>query len=156
MPDGTTAYTRSGNMSKDSQGRLVTADGYYYEPQITIPTNATGVTISAEGVVSATLPNQSATQAVGQIQLARFVNPAGLESSGSSLFKETEASGTPTVTNPGTDGAGTLQQNYLEMSNVQVVEEMVNLIVAQRAYEFNSKAVTASDEMLQTANAMKR
>jgi len=156
LPDGTTGYTRSGNMSKDSQGRLVTADGYYYEPQITIPTNATGVTISAEGVVSATLPNQSTTQVVGQMQLARFVNPAGLDSYGSSIFKETEASGTPTVTNPGTDGAGTLQQNYLEMSNVQVVEEMVNLIVAQRAYEFNSKAVTTSDEMLQTANAMKR
>jgi flagellar basal-body rod protein FlgG len=156
LPDGNTGYTRAGNFTKDAQGRIVNSEGFYLDPQITIPTNATGVTISAEGVVSATIPNQTATQTVGQIQLARFVNPAGLESVGSSLFKETQASGPPTVSNPGIDGAGTLLQDYLEMSNVQVVEEMVNLIVAQRAYDVNSKAVTTSDEMLQTANQMKR
>lgn len=156
MTDGTLGYTRDGNFKKDSQGRVCTSEGYFLEPLITIPTNATQLTISAEGVVSATIPNQTTTQVLGQIQIARFVNPAGLDSVGSNLFKETEASGAPVVTNPGTDGAGTIVQKYLEMSNVQVVEEMVNMIVGQRAYEINSKAVTTSDQMLQTANNMKQ
>jgi flagellar basal-body rod protein FlgG len=154
--DGTIAYTRDGTFKKDGQGRIVTSDGYFLEPQITIPTTATDVTISAEGVVSATIPGQTATQNIGQIQIARFVNPAGLDSIGSNLLKETDASGAAVITNPGTDGAGTLVQKYLEMSNVQVVEEMVNMIVGQRAYEINAKAVTTSDEMLSTANTMKR
>ena len=156
MPDGTLAYTRDGSFKKDAQGRIVNAEGYFLEPQITIPTNATEVTISAEGVVTAKIPNQTDPQNLGQIEIARFVNPAGLDSIGSNLLKETVASGTPTVGNPGTDGAGTLNQKFVEMSNVQVVEEMVNMIVAQRAYELNSKAVTTSDEMLSTANTMKR
>jgi len=156
MPDGTLGYTRDGGFKKDSQGRIVTSEGYFLEPQITIPTNATEVTISAEGVVTATIPNQTTPQNLGQLELARFVNAAGLDSIGGNLLKESAASGTPTVGNPGTDGAGTLVQKYVEMSNVQVVEEMVNMIVAQRAYEINAKAVTTSDEMLSTANTMKR
>ena len=156
LPDGTLAYTRDGAFKKDATGRICTSDGYFLEPQITIPTNATDVTISAEGVVSATIPGQTATQELGVIQLARFVNPSGLDSIGSNLLKETNASGVPVVSVPGTDGAGTLLQKYLEMSNVQVVDEMVNMIVGQRAYEINSKAVTTSDEMLQTAVALKR
>ena len=156
MPDGTLAYTRDGTFKEDGTGRMVTSDGYFLEPQITIPTNATDVSISAEGLVSATIPGQTATQEIGTIQLARFVNPAGLNSIGSNLMTQSNASGDPVVTNPGTDGSGTLLQKYLEMSNVQVVDEMVNMIVGQRAYDINSKAVTTSDEMLQTANGMKR
>ncbi len=156
MPDGTLAYTRDGSFKKDSTGRVVTAEGYTLEPAITIPDNATDVSISSSGQVSATIPNQTATQDLGTIQIARFVNPAGLESMGRNLYKETAASGTPTPDNPGTNGNGTLVQKYLEMSNVQVVEEMVNMIVAQRAYEMNSKAITTSDEMLSLAANMKR
>lgn len=156
LPDGTLGYTRDGTLKKDSQGRIVTSEGYFIEPQITIPSTATALTISAEGIVSATIPGQTTPQELGQLQLARFVNAAGLESTGRNLFRETNASGAPVVSNPGTDGAGTLVQNYLEMANVQTVEELVNMIVAQRAYEINAKAVTTSDEMLQTANGMKR
>ena len=156
MSDGTLGYTRDGTFKKDAQGRIVTSEGYLMEPQITIPTNATEVTISGAGVVTATIPGQTTPQTVGQIQIARFVNPAGLDSVGGNLLKETAASGAPVVGNPGSDGAGTLVQKYVEMSNVQVVEEMVNMIVAQRAYEINAKAVTTSDEMLSTANTMKR
>jgi len=156
MPDGTIGYTRDGTFKKDGQGRIETSEGYFLEPQITIPTTATDVTISTEGIVTASIPGQAAPQTLGQIEIARFVNPAGLDSIGSNLFKETVASGTPTVGNPGNEGAGTLVQKYIEMSNVQVVEEMVNMIVGQRAYEINAKAVTTSDEMLSTANTMKR
>jgi len=156
MPDGTIAYTRDGSFKKDSQGRVVTSEGYPLEPQITIPENATEITISADGIVNATVPGQTQTQEIGQIQIARFVNSAGLESIGRNLLKETAASGAAVVTNPGTDGAGTLVQKYLEMSNVQVVEEMVNMIVAQRAYEVNSKAITTADQMLEQANNLKR
>lgn len=151
MPDGTVCYTRDGAFKKDSSGRITTSEGYPLEPQITIPENATDISISADGRVTATIPNQAAVQDLGQLQLARFINPAGLESIGRNLLKETAASGAPVVSNPGTDGAGTLTQKYLEMSNVQVVEEMVNMIVAQRAYEMNSKAITTSDEMLSIA-----
>lgn len=156
MPDGTLAYTRDGSFKKDSQGRVTTSEGYTLEPAITIPANATDVSISADGRVTATISGQTTPQDLGQIQLARFVNPAGLESMGGNLLKETAASGTPVVNNPGDDGTGTLMQKTLEMSNVQVVDEMVNLIVAQRAYEMNSKAVTTCDSMLQTANELKR
>ncbi len=149
MADGTIAYTRDGAFKKDSAGRVVTSDGYPLEPQITIPANATGITVAADGRVTASIP--TGTQDLGQLQLARFVNPAGLESMGRNLAKETAASGAPVVSNPGEEGTGTLVQKYLEMSNVQVVEEMVNMIVAERAYEMNSKAITTSDQMLSIA-----
>jgi len=156
MEDGTIGYTRDGSFKKDSQGRIVTSDGYPVEPAITIPDNATGIALSADGRVSATIPGQTTTEDLGQIQLARFINPAGLDSLGRNLYRETSASGSPTAGNPGTDGAGTVTSQYLEMSNVEVVEEMVNMIVAQRAYELNSKAITTSDEMLSTAAGLKR
>jgi len=156
MPDGTISYTRDGAFKQDSQGRVVTSEGYPLEPAITIPQGATDLSISSDGRVTATIPGQTTPQDLGQIQLARFVNPAGLDSMGRNLLKETAASGAPVATNPGTDGAGTIQQKYLEMSNVQVVEEMVNMIVAQRAYEINSKAITTSDTMMETAANLKR
>jgi flagellar basal-body rod protein FlgG len=156
MPDGTLAYTRDGAFKKDSTGRIVTAEGYTLDGGITIPDNATDIAISSDGIVTATIPGQTTPQNLGTIQLARFVNPAGLDSMGRNLYKETAASGTPTPDNPGANGNGTLVQKYLEMSNVQVVEEMVNMIVAQRAYEMNSKAITTSDEMLSLVANMKR
>ena len=156
LSDGTLAYTRDGSFKVDSQGRIGTVDGSQIEPALTIPTGAKNVEIAADGTVSATLPNNTESQQVGQIQLVRFINPAGLESVGQNLLKETSASGTPTVATPGQDGSGTIVQRYLESSNVQVVEEMVNMIVAQRAYEMNSKAITTSDEMLSTAAGLKR
>ncbi len=156
MPDGTIAYTRDGSFKTDGDGRMVTSEGYLLEPQITIPDGALELSVSAEGIVSVKMPDQEEPEEIGQIELARFINPAGLESIGRNLLKETGASGAPVVNNPGTDGAGTLVQKYLEMSNVQVVEEMVNMIVAQRAYEVNSKAITTSDDMLGIANGLKR
>lgn len=156
MPDGTIGYTRDGAFKRDSQGRMVTSEGFPLEPQITIPDNATDIAISSDGRVTAKIPGQAAPQELGQLQLARFINPAGLDSIGRNLLTETAASGAPTITNPGTDGTGTVVNQYLEMSNVQVVEEMVNMIVAQRAYEINSKAITTSDEMLQTAANLRR
>jgi flagellar basal-body rod protein FlgG len=156
MPDGTLNYTRDGAFKRDSTGRMVTSEGFPLEPQITIPEGATEISISSDGRVTVKMPNQTAAQDLGQIQLARFINPAGLESVGRNLLKETDASGAPVVSNPGTDGAGTLVQKYLEMANVQVVEEMVNMIVAERAYEMNSKAITTSDSMLEIAANLKR
>jgi flagellar basal-body rod protein FlgG len=156
MSDGTIAYTRDGSFKKDSQGRMTNSEGYPLEPEITIPEGATKVAISADGRVSVTLPGQAAPQELGQMQLVRFVNPAGLDSIGRNMVKETAASGAPVTGNPGADGAGTLMQKYLEMSNVQVVDEMVNMIVAQRAYEINSKAITTSDQMLEQAANLKR
>ncbi len=156
MPDGTFAYTRDGSFKQDSQGRIVTSEGYPLEPAITIPEGATDVSISADGFVTAKIPGSTTPQDLGQIQLTRFVNSAGLDSIGRNLLKETAASGGPLEMNPGTDGAGTIQQKYLEMSNVQIVEEMVNMIVAQRAYEINSKAITTSDNMLEQAANLKR
>lgn len=156
MPDGTIAYTRDGSFKKDSQGRLVTSEGYPVEPAITIPSNATDVAVSQDGHVTAKVAGQTAPQDLGQLQLVRFVNPAGLDSMGQNLLKETAASGSPTAGNPGTDGAGTIIQNTLEMSNVAVVDEMVNMIVAQRAYELNSKAITTCDTMLEQAAQLKR
>ncbi len=154
LPDGTTAYTRDGSFKKDSQGRMVTSEGYPLAQTITVPAEATDMSISSDGIVSVTVNGTS--QQLGQIQLARFINPSGLDSIGRNLLKETDASGAPVVSNPGADGTGTLVQKYLEMSNVQVVDEMVNMIIAQRAYEVNSKAVTTSDQMLETANNLKR
>lgn len=156
MADGTLAYTRDGSFTTDGQGRIVTADGYLLEPAMTVPDGTTQITISAAGIVTATLTNSNTTEELGQITLARFINPAGLSSIGHNLLQETVASGAPVVSNPGEDGAGTLTQQYLESSNVQVVEEMVNMIVAQRAYEINSKAITTADDMLEKAAALKR
>lgn len=149
QPDGTTAYTRDGSFQVDGQGQLVTASGYVVQPAITIPANAQSITVGKDGTVSVTQPGTAAPTQVGQIQLATFMNPAGLESKGENLFVETSASGTPTVGNPGVNGAGALSQGYVETSNVNVVEELVNMIQTQRTYEMNSKAITTTDQMLQ-------
>lgn len=151
MPNGELAYTRSGNFSLDSQGQIVTADGNILQPAINIPADALSVTVSADGTVSAKQPDGSST-VLGQLQLADFSNPAGLEMMGSSLYKPTNSSGEAILGTAGDNGMGTIAQNMLEMSNVNIVEEMVNLIAGQRAYEMNSKAIKASDEMLHTAN----
>jgi flagellar basal-body rod protein FlgG len=156
MPDGSLAYTRDGALKKDGQGRLVNSDGYLLEPQITIPENATSISITSDGNVSVVIPGNTEPQAIGQVQLVNFVNPAGLSNMGRNLMTETAASGNPIVGTPGQDGLGSIAQGFIEMSNVQVVEEMVNMIVAQRAYEVNSKAIQASDEMLQQANNLRR
>jgi flagellar basal-body rod protein FlgG len=149
LPDGTTGYTRDGSFHVDSQGQLVTSNGYSLSPAITIPANATKVSIGADGTVSATLPGQVAPQNVGSIQLANFINPAGLNSLGQNLYTESAASGTAQTGTPGTNGLGLLNQGYVETSNVNVVEELVSMIQAQRAYEINSKAIQTSDQMLQ-------
>lgn len=154
--NGDIAYSRAGNFKIDSEGRLVTPDGLLMEPEITIPTDALAVSIGTDGVVSVLQPGQAAPSEVGTIQLANFVNPAGLQNIGRNLFLQTAASGDPTTGTPGEDGFGTIAQGYLEMSNVSVVDEMVNMITAQRAYEINSKAIQAADEMLQMANNLKR
>lgn len=154
MPDGTTAYTRDGAFQVDSQGQMVTSSGYTLQPAITIPANAQKITIGRDGTVSVTLPNTTATTQVGTLQLATFINNAGLESRGENLYSETAASGTPNPNTPGTNGAGTLSQGYVETSNVNVVEELVNMIQTQRAYEINSKAITTSDQMLSKLSQM--
>lgn len=156
MPDGTLAYTRSGAFKRDGEGRMMTSDGFYLEPQIIIPEDATEVGVATDGTVTVRISGQDGIDTVGQIQLARFSNPAGLESIGRSLFRTTAASGDAYVGTPGLDGLGALNQGYLEMSNVQVVEEMVNMIIAQRAYEVNSKVIQTSEDMLQIANNLKR
>jgi flagellar basal-body rod protein FlgG len=156
MPDGTTAYTRDGSFKLDSNGALVTADGYFVQPQITIPQNAQQLSVGTDGTVTALVPGSTQPQQLGQIQLARFVNPAGLSPTGQNLFTQTAASGTPVVTQPGLNGAGTILNGYVEGSNVQVVQELVNMIVAQRAFEANSKSISAADQMLQTAVQMKQ
>ncbi len=155
-PDGTTAYTRAGTLHLNGQGMLVTTDGYPLEPALTIPANATSITISKQGIVSVAVPGQSASQQVGTLELASFQNPAGLSPLGGSLFATTTASGEPTTGVPGTDGLGTVAQGFLEESNVSVVEEMVNMILGQRAYEANARVVTAADEMLKQVNSMSR
>jgi flagellar basal-body rod protein FlgG len=153
QPDGTTAFTRAGNFQLDKDGIVVTSDGNPIEPQITIPAQAQSITIATDGTVTFTLPGQSASQTAGQIQLANFANPAGLNSIGNNLFNQTDASGQPVVGNPGgQEGMGTLMQGYVEGSNVNVVEEFINMIVSQRTYEANSKVVKAADEMYQQVN----
>lgn len=149
MPDGTTSYTRDGSFQVDSQGQMVTASGYALQPAITIPSDALSVTIGKDGTVTVLQPGSPTPTQVGTLQLAGFINPAGLQSIGENLFQETAASGAPSANTPGTNGLGFLNQSYVETSNVNVVEEMVNMIQAQRAYEINSKAVTVSDQMLQ-------
>ena len=148
MPDGTTSYTRDGALRVDSQGQMVTANGYPLNPAITIPANSTNVTIGADGVVTALTPGNTTPVQVGTLQTATFVNPAGLDPIGQNLFRETAASGTPAVGTPGLNGHGTVSQGYVETSNVNVVEELVSMIQTQRAYEINSKAISTSDQML--------
>ena len=148
LPDGTTAYTRDGSFQKDNQGQIVTSDGFPVQPNITIPANALSLTIGQDGTVSITQPGTAATTQIGSIQVATFINPAGLQSVGQNLFLETAASGTPTPNTPGTNGAGIVSQGYVETSNVNVAEELVTMIQTQRAYELNSKVVSTSDAML--------
>lgn len=149
MPDGTLAYTRDGSFKLDNQGQLVTAAGYTMQPAITIPSNAQSVTIGTDGVVSVTTPGTTAPTQVGNIQLADFVNPAGLQPIGQNLYTESAASGSPQAGTPGLNGLGTLSQGFLESSNVNVVQELVDMIETQRAYEMNSKAISTADSMLQ-------
>ena len=156
LPDGTTAYSRAGSFKKDNQGRLVNGDGYPVLPNVVIPNNSTKITIGNDGTVSVVQAGQNTPTTVGNIQLATFSNPSGLSSLGHNLLQETDASGTATTGTPGQTGIGTLSQGFIEMSNVSVAEEMVNMIVGQRAYEVNSKAVQAADEMLQNANNLRR
>lgn len=148
LPDGTTAYTRDGAFQKDNQGQIVTSDGYPLQPNITIPADALSVTVGTDGTVSITQAGNAATTQIGSIQLATFINPGGLLSIGQNLFQETAASGTPTPNTPGTNGAGAVNQGYVETSNVNVAEELVTMIQTQRAYELNSKVVSTSDAML--------
>jgi len=155
--DGSVAYTRAGNFQLDRDGNVVTASGDPIEPQITIPQQAQSITIASDGTVSYTQPSQTATQVAGQIQLANFTNPGGLNSIGNGLFLPTDASGDPTVGNPGgQEGLGTLQQGYIEASNVSVVEEFINMITSQRAYEANTKVVKAADDMYSQVNNITR
>lgn len=149
MPDGSTAYTRDGSLQFDQNGLLVTASGYPIQPAITVPQDAKSITIGNDGIVSITIAGQAEPQQVGQLTLSTFINDSGLESVGENLYRETQSSGAPNESTPGQNGAGTLKQGYVETSNVNVAEELVNMIQAQRAYEINSKAVTASDQMLQ-------
>ena len=150
MPDGSTAYTRDGSFQVDANGQLVTNQGYVVQPGITIPANALTITIANDGVVQVTTPGATATpQTIGQIQLASFINPAGLEPRGQNLFAETAASGQPQTAAPNSSNMGALQQGFVEGSNVNVVEELVSMIATQRAYELNSKAIQTSDQMLQ-------
>jgi len=151
LPDGTQAYTRDGTLQMDETGQLVTSMGYPIEPSITIPENTLSVSISSDGVVSVVEPGSAAPSEVGNIQLADFINPTGLQPIGNNLFLESAASGSPQTSTPGLDGLGTLVQSSLEGSNVNTVEELVNMIEAQRAYEMNSKAISTVDQMLQYA-----
>lgn len=148
MPNGDINYTRNGSFKINGDGQMVTNNGYFLEPAITIPPNAISISISNDGIVSVTLPGNPTPQQVGQIQLADFVNPTGLDPIGENLFRESVASGPPTVGNPAEDERGALVQHSLETSNVNVVEEMVNMIETQRAYEMNSKAISTTDQML--------
>lgn len=149
LPDGTQAYTRDGSFQVDNQGQMVTSAGYILQPSVTLPENALSVNIGSDGTVSVRQPGSSAVSQVGTIQLADFVNPAGLQPIGENLFLESNASGSPQTGNPGLNGLGTVFQGYVESSNVNVVEELVNMIETQRTYEMNSKAISTTDQMLQ-------
>ncbi len=157
LPDGNIAYSRDGSFKMDADGNIVNSAGYLLEPPIQIPSDAMEVGISRDGVVSViTNSDTSNVQEIGQIELARFPNAAGLQARGGNLFMESPGSGTPILGNPGLDGMGETSSGFLEMSNVETVDELVNMISAQRAYELNSKTITMADEMLQTINHMKR
>ena len=156
QPDGSIAYTRDGAFKLDKDGRIVTANGLPLEPEIIIPPEATNISISHDGTVSVLIPGDTTPREVGQITLAKFINPAGLQSIGYNLYKSTDASGEAIIGTPGLEGFGIVSQGFLEMSNVQVVEEMASMIIAQRAYEINSKAIQTTDEMLRIANNLRR
>jgi flagellar basal-body rod protein FlgG len=156
MPEGDTAYTRAGSFKLDSSGRIVNSNGYPLEPAITIPSDTLQLTVASDGTVSVLQPGSTSTTSIGQIEIAQFINPGGLKALGKNLFTESGSSGSASTANPGSDGLGTINQGFLELSNVNIVEEMVNMIVSQRAYELNSKVVTTSDEMLRMANSLKR
>lgn len=156
MPSGDVAYTRDGSFKKDSEGRIVTSDGYPLQPEMTVPPEATDISVGSDGTVSYTIAGQTQSNDLGQIQIVKFVNPAGLMAQGRNLLMASAASGEPITATPGQDGTGTISQGFLEMSNVKVVDEMVNMIVAQRAYEVNSKSIQTADDMLSTANNLRR
>ncbi len=155
LPDGTTAYTRAGSFKLSNDGTIVTADGFTVQPGITIPADTIGITINASGQVEAAVSGSPTPQLVGQFQLANFINEAGLDAIGDNLLVETEASGTPVTGNPGSTGFGSLQQNFLETSNVNIVSEITDLITAQRTYEINSKVIQASDDMMGTISQIR-
>ena len=154
MPDGNTAYTRAGNLKLDGEGRIVTSDGYPLQPEIVIPEDARAITISQTGLVSAIVGDDTVSTELGNLDLADFINDAGLIAIGKNLFRETEASGTAIIGTPGDNGIGTLLQGYVENSNVNLVEELTQMITAQRSFEINSKVITTSDEMMQTVTNM--
>lgn len=156
LPNGTTGYTRSGAFKLDNQGRLTTSEGWLLTPEITVPSTTVQITVGSDGTISLKNGQTGAISNATPLELARFANPAGLESIGHSVYMATSSSGTPITGAPGTQGLGSINQGFLEMSNVSVVEEMVNLIAGQRAYEVSSKAIQASDEMLQMANNVRR
>jgi len=156
LPSGDIGYTRDGAFKVDNSGNMVNSDGYLMEPQVTLPSDTIDITISSDGIVSVTQPSTTTPTQVGNIELANFINPAGLKATGKNMYLETEASGNPTTSVPGESGTGTIAQGFIEMSNVSVVEEMVNMITSQRAYELNSKAIQTSDDMLRTINGLKR
>ena len=156
QPDGSVAYTRDGSFKLDKDGRMVTANGLPLEPEIVIPSEATNISISHDGTVSVLIPGSTTPQQVGSIALAKFINPGGLKSIGYNLYETTDASGESITGAPGLEGFGAISQGFLEMSNVQVVEEMANMIIAQRAYEINAKSIQTTDEMLRIANNLRR
>jgi flagellar basal-body rod protein FlgG len=155
-PDGEIAYTRAGAFKLDGSGNIVNSDGYLLQPQITVPENASQLTVGLDGTITVMNAGETAPSEIGNIETARFANPAGLTAIGKNLFLESETSGNPTTGTPGEDGLGTISQGFLEMSNVSIVEEMVQMILAQRAYEINGKAIQTADEMLQMANNIRR
>jgi flagellar basal-body rod protein FlgG len=156
LPDGTLAYTRDGAFKRSNDGTIVTSSGFMLYPQITIPEQSSELTATADGHVSVKLPGEDTSTDIGQVELVRFVNPSGLKSLGGNLYVQSDASGDPVVSSPGEEGAGTILQKYTESSNVQIVEEMVNMISAQRAFEIISKSIQVSEEMMQVANNLKR
>jgi flagellar basal-body rod protein FlgG len=156
LPDGSIGYTRDGAFKIDGEGRIVNSEGYLLQPEMMVPENASDFSVGSDGTVMVTVAGDTVPQEIGRIELARFLNPAGLVNLGGNIYQQSVASGEAVVGDPGIDGMGTLGQGFLEISNVKVIEEMVNMIVAQRAYEINSKAIQAADEMLQTANNLRR
>jgi len=156
MPDGTSAYTRDGALKISADGTIVTSDGYIVEPEITIPEDAKQVTIRKDGQIEVTLFGDPEPTILGQIELARFINPAGLEAIGQNLYRETASSGNPFIGTPGLDGLGLIHQGYLETSNVDVVSEMVHMIEAQRAYELNSKTIKTTEDLYRIVSQLKR
>ena len=155
LPSGQTGYTRAGNFAVNAEGQLVTADGYQVEPSITVPQEATAIQITRDGIVEVTTAGSPDPQQIGQLEIASFINPAGLEAIGDNMYLETPASGAATTATPGSPGLGTVMQGYLELSNVNAVEEISALIVAQRAYEMNARVITAADEMMQSTTQLR-